>query len=43
MKGFRAGLHAGLRAERPRKPLTEKERKKLRALINKQRLSEDYY
>ena len=43
MKGFRAGLRAGLRAERPKKPLTEKERKKLKRLLARKRASEGGY
>jgi len=43
MEGFRAGLMAGLRAEKPKKPLTKKERKKLAALLKKQRASEVIY
>jgi len=39
MKGFRAGLLKGLRAERPKKPLTAKERKKLKRLLERQRAS----
>lgn len=43
MEGFRAGLKAGLKAEKPKKPLTEKERKKLARLLAKQRASEVLY
>jgi len=43
MKGFRAGLLEGLRAEKPKKPLTKKERKKLQRLLAKQRASEAVY
>lgn len=43
MKGFRAGLHAGLRAEKPKKPLSKKEKDKLRKLLAKQKVSEEIY
>ena len=43
MEGFRAGLKAGLKAEKQKKPLTDKERKKLAALLKKKRASEVIY
>ncbi len=43
MEGFRAGLLAGLRDERPKKPLTDKERKKLERLLKRKRASEGVY
>lgn len=43
MEGFRAGLKAGLKAEKPKKPLSNKERKKLAALLKRKRVSEAIY
>ena len=43
MKGFRAGLKAGLKAEKPKKPLSKKQREQLRRLLAKQRASEALY
>jgi hypothetical protein len=41
MKGFRKGLLEGLRTERPRRPLSKEEKKKLARLLAKARTAGD--